>query len=230
MQRTGSIARYGTPYGTPDRGIPRALEDRGRRLWTEPIPEPKPEPKPIPDPRQKPKEDDRRKSPRLGRIYVTYLKIQDKTGLVYTGRTDMLIDLNEDLETQALIAMYTRGLRHEKDEEDYSLAAVGPLSGPLSVFDEITEAALTEHLDKYDEGRAINPRDKWKDFAYRAIRGREQQSIDAYGGAWTDTNEKGLPHATGNKIRAVSKHNQKGWIYHQAATQRFGELHKYTGY
>jgi hypothetical protein len=33
MRRTGSIVRYGTPYGTPDRGIPPLLEERARMLW-----------------------------------------------------------------------------------------------------------------------------------------------------------------------------------------------------
>ncbi|HYR06704.1 MAG TPA: RHS repeat-associated core domain-containing protein, partial [Longimicrobium sp.] len=59
---------------------------------------------------------------------------------------------------------------------------------------------------------------------YLAIRGREQQLIDHYGGSRTDGG------SSGNSIRGVAKNNRvRGRIYHRAANAKFGELHEYTG-
>jgi hypothetical protein len=57
-----------------------------------------------------------------------------------------------------------------------------------------------------------------------AIRGREQQMIDHHGGA-----QRG-GGTSGNTIRAVSKINPSGKIYHAAASLMFGQLHQYTGW
>jgi hypothetical protein len=59
-----------------------------------------------------------------------------------------------------------------------------------------------------------------------AIRGREQQLIDSFGGAWSDT---GQPYKTGNEKRGVDKDNAFGRIFHEHANQYFGQLHPYTG-
>jgi hypothetical protein len=62
-----------------------------------------------------------------------------------------------------------------------------------------------------------------------AIRGREQQLIDSYGGAMSDSNRR-TGATSANRIRGVSKINPKGYIYHKAASTAFGEIHTFTGY
>jgi hypothetical protein len=55
-----------------------------------------------------------------------------------------------------------------------------------------------------------------------AIRGREQQMIDAHSGV-------GSPKV-GNSIRGVAKANPFGRIYHNASNAAFGNIAPYTGY
>ena len=55
-----------------------------------------------------------------------------------------------------------------------------------------------------------------------AIRGREQQLIDHYGGI-------GSPFL-GNSIRAVSKYNLRGRHFHRQSNKYFGQLAPYSGY
>lgn len=57
---------------------------------------------------------------------------------------------------------------------------------------------------------------------YPAIRGREQQLIDVYGGV-------GSSHVA-NPIRGVSKINLLGKFYHAASSMYFGQIALYTGY
>ena len=57
---------------------------------------------------------------------------------------------------------------------------------------------------------------------YPAIRGREQQLIDFYGGV-------GSPNV-GNIIRGVSQYNLAGMLYHGASDLYFGPLAPYTGF
>jgi RHS repeat-associated protein len=105
MHRSGQLARYGNPWGLHggSRGLPLAgggpyplpLPSRDPSPKREARPQPTPAPDPTPEPRTR--DDDRRRRPNLGRIYVTYLKIQDETGLVYVGRTDMVVNLDEPL-------------------------------------------------------------------------------------------------------------------------------------
>lgn len=57
---------------------------------------------------------------------------------------------------------------------------------------------------------------------YSAIRGREQQLIDSYGGV-------GSPNV-GNSIRGVSKFNPYGRVYHSMSDAYFGPLAPFTGY
>lgn len=98
-----------------------------------------------------------------------------------------------------------RDVGHHKDAEGY---------GPAQL-DEFTVATLpfvARHLDP----------------AYQAIRGREQQFIDFFGGAWSDVGEHST--ASGNSIRGVAADNPLGKLYHNMASQVFSEeLHPYTG-
>lgn len=57
--------------------------------------------------------------------------------------------------------------------------------------------------------------------AYDAIRGREQQLIDSFGGIGSPT--------SGNAIRGVSKWNPAGRPYWNASNEMFGPLAPYTG-
>jgi len=64
---------------------------------------------------------------------------------------------------------------------------------------------------------------------YWAIRGREQQLIDSYGGAILDPLRR--PGATSiNLIRGVSRENPCGYFYHTLSSGVWGELYPYTGY
>ena len=66
--------------------------------------------------------------------------------------------------------------------------------------------------------------DKWAmgDEGGRAIRGREQQLIDKYGGI-------GHPKVA-NSIRGVSRYNPNGYAYHHASDTAFGNIAPYTGF
>lgn len=68
---------------------------------------------------------------------------------------------------------------------------------------------------------------RWADPAYQAIRGREQQMIDRFGGARSDHRPGSR---SGNAIRGVARDNPLGRIYHAAATARFGRVAPYTGH
>lgn len=59
-------------------------------------------------------------------------------------------------------------------------------------------------------------------FGYPAIRGREQQLIDYYGGI-------GSPRV-GNSIRGVAYYNPNGRFYFQQSNTTFGNIHSYTGF
>jgi len=128
---------------------------------------------------------------------VTYTKYNPTTNLTYVGRTSGYGT------PQEIVAR--RDLGHSKKDQDGYLPAQ---------VDEVKDATLPQ------ESRRLDP-------AYQAIRGREQQLIDFYGKAWSDT--PGEKH-TGNKIRGVRKANERGRIYHDAATREFGERHPYTGH
>lgn len=62
-----------------------------------------------------------------------------------------------------------------------------------------------------------------------AIRGREQQLIDFYGGAFSDSNRR-ADAVSANRIRGVSKLNINGPGYHGASNLKFGEIHEFTGF
>ena len=61
---------------------------------------------------------------------------------------------------------------------------------------------------------------------YSEIRGREQQSIDFFGGAWSDTKPR---KRTGNEVRGVAKDHPRAAQFHNAASDKFEELTHYTG-
>jgi hypothetical protein len=145
-----------------------------------------------------------------GRIYVTYRKFIKKTKLYYSGRTSMVVDRSVPLDVQAELAVHFRDMNHHIDENEE------PKNAPLNAA----------RLDVFDVGTAIDYDQRYDDPAYWRIRGREQQMIDFYGGAQSDT---GKPYRTENIVRAVAKDNPRGKRFHDAATTRWGQLHRYTG-
>ena len=143
---------------------------------------------------------------------MTYRKFNEKTNLYYSGRTSAVIDLRKPWRPQAVAAVAARDANHHIDEN------VEPMDATFG----------RAVLDKFDVGTAVNYTDRYKDIAYLAIRGREQQLIDSHGGAQSDTNPK--PPRTENKVRGVAKDNPYGEIFHASANLRFKqELNKYTG-
>ena len=63
--------------------------------------------------------------------------------------------------------------------------------------------------------------DQWSR-SYDAIRGREQQLIDFYGGIGSKK--------LGNYIRGVAKWNPSGRYFHSESNKEFGNIAPYTGY
>jgi hypothetical protein len=145
-----------------------------------------------------------------GRLYATYTKLNMKTGGYYSGRTSMVIDLNKPLEAQAEQAVDARDSNHHVDENDEP-------KGP---------GFLPAVLDKFDVGTSVDYAKRYSDASYWRIRGREQQLMDSFGGAWSDTRE---PHRTENVRRGVAKDNPLGRLFHDAATKKWGQLYPYTG-
>ncbi|MFY0564506.1 hypothetical protein ACN28E_11695 [Archangium lansingense] len=148
---------------------------------------------------------------RRGRIYVTYTRLNKNANRYYAGRTSMVVDLNKSLREQAALAVILRSLNHHIDENDEPKDAG---------FDPPT-------VDQFDVGAAIDYGRRYEDAAYWRIRGREQQLIDSHGGAQSDT---GKPYRTENVVRGVAKDNPRGRRFHDAATERWGQFHSYTGY
>jgi hypothetical protein len=147
----------------------------------------------------------------LGRIYVTYRKLNRTTRRYYAGRTSMVVDLTQSLELQAIAAVLLRDKNHHTDENTEPREAV-------------FEPA---RVDRFAVGTAVDYDQRYNDVAYWRIRGREQQLIDSLGGARSDTGE---PYRTENAVRGVAKDNPRGQRFHEAATESWGLLHPYTGY
>ena len=220
-----AIAQTGNPWGVHDPGLgilryvpplaarpapPPALPD------IPPAPDQELHPRPIPrkDTREKPKEKEKEKKPKKGRIYVTYQKFNHATGMYYSGRTSMVVDLNKPLRPQAYMAIDLRELNHHVNFDENE-EPKGPGWDPID-------------LDKFDVGGAVNYKNRYDDKGYQAIRGREQMLIDYRGGAQSDT--KGGPKQTENKVRGVAKDDRWGRTFHDMAIRRFGEeIHPYTG-
>jgi hypothetical protein len=159
-------------------------------------------------PRSAPDKGDKKQ---LGRIYVTYTKLNKTTHRYYAGRTSMVVDLRQSLALQAIAAVLLRDKNHHMDENA-----------------EPENAAFADaEIDRFDVGSAIDYGRRYDDGAYWRIRGREQQLIDSLGGARSDTGE---PYRTENAVRGVGKDNPRGRRFHDAATEWWGLLHRYTGY
>ncbi len=146
----------------------------------------------------------------LGRIYAIYTKFNPRTNRSYSGRTSMVIDLHKPLRPQAEKAIGSRDSTHHVDEND---------EPKIPGFREAV-------LDEFDVGTAVNYANRYSDVAYWRLRGREQQLIDFFGGAQSDTRE---PYRTENVMRGVAKDNPLGRLFHDAATKKWGQLHPYTG-
>ncbi|MFL5346059.1 MAG: hypothetical protein ACJ8AT_14820 [Hyalangium sp.] len=156
-------------------------------------------------------ESDRESKKKRGRLYVTYRKLNKRTKLYYSGRTSMVIDLGLPLDLQAQLAIRFRDMNHHIDEKE-----------------DPKDASFAQALlDVFELGNAIDYNLRYDDPAYWRIRGREQQLIDFHGGAQSDT---GKPYRTENIVRAVAKDNPRGRQFHDAATVRWGQIHRYTGY
>jgi hypothetical protein len=160
-------------------------------------------------PKSKPDESDRK---RLGRIYVTYTKLNKVTRRRYVGRTSMVVDLTQPRPFQEALAVLVREKNHHIEDE-----SAEPKD---AVF-------ANAEVDVSDIGTAIDYRQRYSDVAYWRIRGREQQLIDSLGGARSDTGE---PYQTENAVRGVAKDNPLSRRFHNAATELWGQLHPYTGY
>jgi len=156
-------------------------------------------------------EPDKSDKKRLGRIYVTYTKLNKTTHRFYAGRTSMIVDLTQSLALQAIAAILLRDKNHHMDESA-----------------EPENAAFADaEVDRFAVGSAIDYGQRYDDVAYWRIRGREQQLIDSLGGARSDTGE---PYRTENAVRGVAKDNPRGRRFHEAATELWSLLHPYTGY
>jgi outer membrane biosynthesis protein TonB len=178
-----------------------------------PIPAPHSGPKPAPTPKSKPKTDPR-PGPKVGPDPVPDPKPKppkDDKGqplryVTYTkkrvvnGKTYVYVGRTSGYgDPRAIVA---------RRDANHHVKGYGP-----AVPDRYTTATL--------------PRwQRWLDPAYQAIRGREQQQIDYYGGARSD-NRTGS--RSGNAIRGVAKDNKLGPIYDAAATATFGRRAPYTG-
>lgn len=190
------------PIPVPPIPVPVPVPHAGPRTTPRPDREPDRESRQ----RRRPKTTDpipdgrtRRRRPKRLRRYVTYRKTNPRTGRVYVGRAKGWS--TED--PRAIVARRDRG--HHMSARGY---------GPA-------------RLDKWVD--ATRPESqRWFDPSYQAIRGREQQLIDSYGGAISD-NPRGTTRS-GNAIRGVAKWNSMGRTYHNAASAAFGQRHRYTGY
>jgi len=74
----------------------------------------------------------------------------------------------------------------------------------------------------YEERKNDHRTVPWSELGKPAIRGREQQLIDYYGGVGS--------RRVANRIRGVSKANPMGRFYHSQSNSFFGNIAPYTGY
>lgn len=110
-------------------------------------------PPPGAAPRLKP---DEKVGKRLGRIYVTYSKLNKMTHRSYAGRTSMVVDLAVSLEFQAALAVLLRDRNHHLDENAEPGGAMFGLA----------------QTDRFDVGTAVGYSRRYDDVAYWRIRGR----------------------------------------------------------
>ncbi|MBR6946120.1 MAG: hypothetical protein IKH64_09295, partial [Prevotella sp.] len=98
------------------------------------------------------------------------------------------------------------------DNKGKDLAVIKQILHSYSIEYTNLESPVDPRLDCWAKGP----------LGHDAIRGREQQLIDYYGGIG---NSK-----LGNKIRGVSKSNIWGRYYHNMSNSYFGNIAPYTGY
>ena len=114
----------------------------------------------------------------------------------------------------------TRNMRHHKEAEGF--------------FGYTLDACTV--ATKSHSNRGSDP-------SYWAIRGREQQVIDFYGGAWSQFTtwpnraccsahilDCSRQATSGNVIRGVGKYNRQRYVYHAAANAKWGEKAGLTDY
>jgi hypothetical protein len=151
--------------------------------------------------------------------------------MTYSGRTSGIVDMNKPLQPQLDAIVAKRDLAHGsgKSQPGYQR--------DLFLLDEWEnqpdESAIAQGgygpamLYEHSIGNAVNYENRRKDLGYREIRGIEQQMIDFFGGAWSDTRPNKL---TGNEVRGVGREHPLKEEFHRAATAKLGhELHGYTG-
>ena len=213
MQRTGSIVRYGSPYGTPDRGFPPELQARARKLYEpqptpSPAPEPKPVPAPEPAPKPKPRTDDDKRRQKRELYYVTYTKVNLVTGELYAGRARGLVAVSARPHPDEYLPIITF-----REGAEGKNIIMGDRFGP----------AVIENV-----ARATRPLwDRWNHPAYQAIRGREQQLIYLQGGAWSDVGRANTN--SGNSIPGVRADHDLRFKFHDRSNEYFGRLAEFTG-
>jgi hypothetical protein len=96
---------------------------------------------------------------------------------------------------------------------------VGRTSGYGDPYSIMMNRASGHHMKAFGYGNPVLDRAVQGYQGYPAIRGREQQLIDFYGGVGSS--------GVGNSIRGVSQFNP---IYHGASNLYFGPLAPYTGF
>ena len=103
------------------------------------------------------------------------------------------------------------------------MANIGRASGYSSPYQIMMRRYSGHHMRVYGYSNPTLDRAVQGIYGYPAIRGREQQLIDFYGGV-------GSPYV-GNKIRGVSSTDLIGGrFYHGMSNLYFGPLSPYTGY
>ncbi len=179
-----------------------------------PVPRPRPvapprtlpRPRPVPrvEPRPRPRPDDRPPPPpppppRDDRGRPLRYVTYTKTRVI-NGRTFTYVGRSRGYgDPRAIVA--ARDARHH-------VRGYGPAQ-----LDQFTDATLPVAL-------------RWGDPAYQAIRGREQQLIDSFGGARSDRRPG---TSSGNAIRGVRANHPLGRIFDAASTVFFGRAAGYTG-
>jgi hypothetical protein len=197
---------YGTRFGDLVGWVQGRYPPQSFSIQPAPLPGSSPTASPTPEPGR---DDEKRR--RWGRVYVTYTRFNNKTRLYYSGRTSMVVDLDQPRFFQAAWAILVRDRNHHLDEM-------------IEPDEELFDDAV---MDEFDTGNAVDYNQRYSDLAYWRIRGREQQLIDSHGGARSDTGE---PYRTENVVRGVAKDNEFGRRFHDAANEAWGALHPYTGY
>ncbi|MBP6740219.1 MAG: hypothetical protein KA146_09510 [Leptospiraceae bacterium] len=117
------------------------------------------------------------------RLYLTYIKPNQDTGQVYSGKASGLDDESLTQEELADKILNKRDSSHHKNEDGFDRAILDVVS--------------------YDAD---------------AVRGREQDLIEYYGGAQSEGGD------SGNFLNGISKRNKKRNEYREASKKLFGKI------